>query len=332
MSDINKQRWISRFLSRELSQEEHQRFDHERSENPPFDRRTRETEKLWELARLYKSTQPTDASGAWAAFEAKTNLKHKPARRVSLLRIAASVLLVLGLAMGWYMFLRPLQVTLMAQTSAGEQLELPLPDGSVIWLNELSTLHCLNCHTRFSRKLRLSGEAYFQVAQDAERPFKVHGGQTQVEVLGTQFNFRCYPLEPIEEVEVNSGRVRVSNPSAEPVTLEAKQRIRYSPNNETIGPEPSPHYNGSAWKHRKLNFHGESVAEAIQYMERFHSTTITIEVGQMRLDTCLFTAQYEKTTSIEAMIAVLLTQFEFQLATTSHEGKKAYILRNFRCK
>lgn len=332
MSNIEKQRWISRFLSREQSPEEGLHFERERSEDAQFDRRAREAEKLWELSGLYKRTQPGDASSAWAAFEAKAGMSQKPVRLSGFLRIAAGLLLVFGLALGGYLFLRGPQLTLLAQTSSGERLELPLPDGSVVWLNEHTTLHCLDCQTRFSRKLLLRGEAYFQVAHDPERPFQVHGAQTQAQVLGTQFNFRCYPSEPMEEVEVNSGLVRVHTPAGKPVNLKAEQRLRYHPNKEEIAPEPSPHTNGSAWKHGRLNFHGESVAEAIQYMERFHSTTITIEAGQMRLDSCLFTAQYEKTTSIEDMIAVLRTQFDFQLATSSHEGKKAYNLRNFRCK
>lgn len=93
------------------------------------------------------------------------------------------------------------------QTEAGEQRSVQLKDGSIIQLNTKSRVQ-----TRFSEQSRdvrlLDGEAFFKVAKDAARPFKVRTADATIVAVGTQFN--VYTQQGRTKVSVLEGRVRVS--------------------------------------------------------------------------------------------------------------------------
>src|SRR5690606_14900005 len=69
---------------------------------------------------------------------------------------------------------------------------LTLSDGTKVWVNAMSELKFPTQFGDMERKVFLAGEAYFEVAHDAQRPFKVEVNGTVVEVLGTHFNVNSY--------------------------------------------------------------------------------------------------------------------------------------------
>lgn len=84
-----------------------------------------------------------------------------------------------------------------------------LSDGSVIWLNSDSYLEYPVKFTGEERRVRISGEAYFEVARSVEKPFIVETALQSVRVLGTQFNISAYPAESIQTT-LASGSVKVT--------------------------------------------------------------------------------------------------------------------------
>lgn len=93
------------------------------------------------------------------------------------------------------------------QTEVGEQRSVQLKDGSIVQLNTKS--HVQSRLSDQSRDVRLlDGEAFFKVAKDAARPFKVHTADATIVAVGTQFN--VYTQEGRTKVSVLEGRVRVS--------------------------------------------------------------------------------------------------------------------------
>ncbi|WP_158559369.1 FecR family protein [Deminuibacter soli] len=84
-------------------------------------------------------------------------------------------------------------------TPRGGQYNIILPDGTAVWLNAGSSLRYPVQFTGNERRVYVTGEAYFEVAPDKNRPFRVHvqsaaaTGKTEViEVLGTRFNVKAY--------------------------------------------------------------------------------------------------------------------------------------------
>lgn len=102
-------------------------------------------------------------------------------------------------------------------TARGEVYQLRLPDGSRVWINSASSISYntnLNNQQRGGQRIvRLSGEAYFEIAKDKKHPFVVKTTGQQVEVLGTHFNISAYPSDKFTHTTLLEGVVKVSNAS-----------------------------------------------------------------------------------------------------------------------
>jgi len=99
---------------------------------------------------------------------------------------------------------------LTAENAAGNgQKQVLLADGSKVWLNAASTLKYPAAFTGSERLVQLSGEAYFEVSESADKPFKVLIKDAEVEVLGTHFDIMAYENEPISKTTLIDGAVRL---------------------------------------------------------------------------------------------------------------------------
>jgi transmembrane sensor len=148
-------------------------------------------------------------------------------------RWAAAAALVLGGAVGT-MWLRPATLDEVANirrieptaTAAGEWVVQPnntttaarisLGDGSVVTLAPASSLRYPRHFDGPKRKVYLSGEAFFSVAHNAAQPFQVYTDKVITTVLGTSFTVRAFAGQPAAQVEVRTGRVRVTPVAAAP--------------------------------------------------------------------------------------------------------------------
>jgi transmembrane sensor len=97
-------------------------------------------------------------------------------------------------------------------TSKGETYQLRLPDGSLVWLNAASSVsYSSNLNTHGKRRVKLNGEAYFEIFRDEAHPFVVESKGQEVEVLGTHFNINAYEDEPLVLTTLLKGSVRVTS-------------------------------------------------------------------------------------------------------------------------
>lgn len=117
----------------------------------------------------------------------------------------------------------------------GERKSFQLPDGSIVMLNAESEIHIdKNFNTR-TRELTLEGEAYFDVAHDASRPFIIHTNNMDVKVLGTIFNVKAYPGDKTTETSLIKGSVEISLHSKE------TGKILLHPNEKIVIPNTTDH-------------------------------------------------------------------------------------------
>ncbi len=95
-------------------------------------------------------------------------------------------------------------------TPRAGQFKLILPDGSKVWLNNASSLRYPTSFTGKSREVALSGEAYFEIAKDAAKPFTVKLADLAVDVLGTSFNITAYGDDPVVKTTLLTGKISVA--------------------------------------------------------------------------------------------------------------------------
>lgn len=161
------------------------------------------------------------------------------------------------------------------QTAMGEQRSITLEDGSVVELNTRSRLH-----TQFSRKLRavelVEGEAIFRVAQDAQRPFRVRSGSTDIIAVGTAFNVNAHDARTI--VTVLEGRVRVDgHEGSAPIVLDVGEQLIVTPAQPSVRLSLPDTEKVISWTQRRLIFEETSLGDAAAEFARYSPRQIHVQ-------------------------------------------------------
>lgn len=118
-----------------------------------------------------------------------------------------------------------------------------LPDGSVVWLEPEGTLHYPEAFENDKREVKLEGEAFFEIAKNADKPFFVKTRDLTTRVVGTSFLVKTLAQDGGTIVQVRTGEVWVytsETPEETPVALRASQQLRVSATAEAIQTEPGP--------------------------------------------------------------------------------------------
>jgi transmembrane sensor len=128
--------------------------------------------------------------------------------------IAASAAAVI--AIGLFLFLPQTKVIKAlplaentVSTKAGSKSKIQLPDGTEVWLNGDSKIEYNENFNGKFREVKLTGEAFFDVVKNKEKPFIIHTSEMDVKVLGTAFNVRSYPGEATTETALIRGSVEI---------------------------------------------------------------------------------------------------------------------------
>ncbi len=224
---------------------------------------------------LASDTQAARAPAAPAALRPDGLTRRARSRRLPRVATAAAVaLLALGcVGYGWYTTPSYVQDV---STAAGEIRDLQLPDGSRISLNARSTLAVHFYRSR--REVVLSqGEAFFEVAPAAERPFTVDAQRSRVTVVGTAFNVRNGPGEVL--VKVLHGHVRVQPDRTEgtaPVSLYAEQGLAVTTATATYRPISASADSIGGWRNGRLVFRRTPLDEVAQEVAQYLGHPVTL--------------------------------------------------------
>lgn len=111
-------------------------------------------------------------------------------------------------------------------TGKGETYILTLPDKSKVWLNAASSLsYSASLYDGGLRRVKLQGEAYFEIAKDSAHPFIVQTAKQKIEVLGTHFNVNSYQDEPGIATTLLEGSVKIIDGTSEQIIKPGEQAI-----------------------------------------------------------------------------------------------------------
>jgi len=184
-------------------------------------------------------------------------------------KAAASILLLLGLGLGFWLVRAPLTGPEMLEiaTGDGQRKTIQLSDGSTVQLNAHSTLSYPAAFEENERVVKLSGEAFFSVAKDEKRPFVVDAGGIQTTVLGTEFNVTAYPEDGETTVSLVHGAVRAEG-SDSSLVLEPGEQARFELQNGRVEVATFDPLSVTAWRSGSLVFNRTSFAQLARTMKR----------------------------------------------------------------
>jgi ferric-dicitrate binding protein FerR (iron transport regulator) len=168
-------------------------------------------------------------------------------------------------------------------TPRGGQYQIALADGTKVWLNADTRLRYPNKFTDEQRVVELDGEAYFEVAKVAGKPFIVVTAKEKVEVLGTHFNVYSFPKEKESKVSLLEGKVKVSVPAGKTRLLQPGEQA--SVQGDELSVQEVPVDESIAWKNNEFMFNNEPLGTALAQVARWYDIEIDIDssVAKMKL-------------------------------------------------
>lgn len=159
------------------------------------------------------------------------------------------------------------------ETPKGGKYQILLPDGSRVWLNSATTLTYPSAFSGKERKVTLEGEAYFEVAKDKERIFKVVSGAQTIEVLGTQFNVKAYKDEIESQTTLAKGKVRISKGAIHRL-LKPGQAAFTNEHSKTIKIGDTDLEKDLAWKNNEFIFNGDDLMSIMREVSRWYDVEV----------------------------------------------------------
>lgn len=160
-------------------------------------------------------------------------------------------------------------------TANGQTYQIRLPDGSKVWLNAASSLSYSPILIKDGkRRVKLKGEAYFEISKDKSKPFIVSTDRQEIEVLGTIFNVNAYTNEPNTRTTLLEGAIRVRTGDNEKLVKPGEQAIAEG---QRIQIRPIDVENVVDWKRGDFYLNHVNFKEAMRKIARWYNVDVIYE-------------------------------------------------------
>ncbi len=344
---------LSKKLSGEASPEELKELENLILEHPEWQYAIQNLQDLWKhqppkndleaedayMLHLHRMTEKNVAFDDRAALTPVVSLNSRIRRKWYW--AAAAVLITTGLFAFGTLFNRKDKKAIVViseinevSTRQGSKSKIQLPDGSVVWLNAGSKLTYNKDYNQQLREVTLSGEGYFDIIKNKDKPFIIYTSNIDIKVLGTAFNVKAYPEDKQTETSLIRGSIEVTiknrpnnkiilSPNEklvvykepgekgnthlkekelpEKIALVTIKQLSYQ-NNDSIAVE-------AAWIRDRLSFKNELFADVAKKMERWYDVSFVFE--NKRKENLLMYGTFT-TETLEEALAALEFSFGFR--------------------
>ena len=155
----------------------------------------------------------------------------------------------------------------------GGEFCLTLSDGTRVWLNSETSIQYPVAFGAKERRVFVQGEAYFEVAKDANKPFTVQFMSSSVTVLGTSFNIRAYPEEKRSQTTLAEGSVRIYSPGSSMLLKPGEQAEVSALSGEMVKQEVEVK-NFTSWKDGRFVFEQQPLEDIMRTLERWYDIRV----------------------------------------------------------
>jgi ferric-dicitrate binding protein FerR (iron transport regulator) len=201
---------------------------------------------------------------------------------------------------------------------AGQRAHLTLQDGTSVWLNAQSTLTYPARFSGRSRRVTVSGEAYFDVAENSRKPFIVSTQSMEMKVLGTQFNVYSYPGAGCIKTDLIEGSLMVyskESPNTS-VTLKPDEQIVVKNGKMSLRKIQNSDY--FLWKDGIYTFENERLLDIIEKLQLYYDVKIVVkdpEIFNVR-----YTGKFRQRDGIDEILRIIqkIQRFNVQKDTENN--------------
>ncbi|SFC39691.1 ferric-dicitrate binding protein FerR, regulates iron transport through sigma-19 [Parapedobacter composti] len=278
--------------------------------------------RLWEAADAATEDKRFDPSTAYNNFCTKT--RGSVTGWQSLLRYtgAAAALILVTLASSYWLWQRPEAAPAVATITVprGSTSKTVLQDGTVVWLNAATEIRLGDNFGKRERRIKLQGEAYFEVVKNTDVPFIVETEAMEIKVHGTSFNVKSYPDDAQVSVALVEGAVELQTKAGQPLHLRPDQLAIYDIRQRQYTILPNASEYGTDWVNNRLIFKNAELKTIIHDLERMFGADITIH--REALEKRKFTGDFTKGETLEEILKIMASLEAF---TYRIEGRKVAI-------
>lgn len=186
--------------------------------------------------------------------------------------------------------------------------KLTLSDGTIVWVNSNSELKFPTQFNNTERRVFLSGEAYFEVAKDASKPFYVETEDLKVKVLGTHFNVSTYGAK--SKTSLKEGSVEVSK-DAQSVIISPGQSAEWS--TEGLKVRRADLQKDLAWKNNEFYFKGDNIINIANQLKRWYDLDVVFSKEVSLTDT--YSGEIRRDVRLSEVLKMLefVSELDFKL-------------------
>ena len=263
---------------------------------------------------LYVSDRINDAAGidverSLRQFKRRMHAGRRISLRRSAVRIAAAAVIAAVLLAGGLttvLLSKRLAQPVTVVTQLGERSQVVLPDGTKVWLNSSSSVEYVAPFFSRQRRVKMEGEAYFEVEHDRRAPFVVSTNGLDVEVLGTRFNIRNDDNEHRVTTVLLEGAVKAyaSGREQASVRLHPAQQLVFDTRTHAMRLTDCPSAERSInWIDGRFCFEHDTFGEIVAELKRYYNVDIRFMDEALRSER--FSGDFRVEDGIYHIMAVL---------------------------
>ncbi|WP_143960969.1 FecR family protein [Litoribacter populi] len=190
----------------------------------------------------------------------------------------------------------------------GKKSKVTLEDGTRVWVNSGSKLIYPVAFSQKERKLYIEGEAFFEVAPDASRPFLVQSKNMDLKVLGTSFNLSSYANEPTVSAVLVTGSVELTVDkkslfNKKKQVLKPHERAVFGPSTGELRVKPVDIEYYVAWKEGYMKLRKSNLNQISQKLQKFYN--VKIELADPSIGEETFTGKLDLKQDLEEVLEIL---------------------------
>lgn len=269
---------------------------------------------------LYVSDRINDAAGidverSLRQFKRSMHAGRRISLRRSAVRIAAAAVVAAVLLAGGLttvLLSKRLAQPVTVVTQLGERSQVVLPDGTKVWLNSSSSVEYVAPFFSRQRRVKMEGEAYFEVEHDRRAPFVVSTNGLDVEVLGTRFNIRNDDNEHRVTTVLLEGAVKAyaSGREQASVRLHPAQQLVFDTRTHAMRLTDCPSAERSInWIDGRFCFEHDTFGEIVAELKRYYN--VDIRFMDTRLRDMRFSGNFRVEDGIYHIMSVLQLTYKF---------------------
>ncbi len=302
------------YLSGDLSGEDRSIVDDWRKESPENEILCRKSQRAWEAIPLLHEMEQFNSFEALKKVNARLSHSYFSKWRINIQRAAAILLLPL-LVWSGYLTIRNLSLKkisdeyVMMQTVTSRQgmvTQFSLADGTKVWLNSGSELQFPIRFTGDMRKVKLRGEAFFEVAKNEKQPFRVNAKELDIDVLGTSFNVIGYDDDTQLEVILVEGKLSLSAENGqlkkEYGTILPGERAVFKEESREVYTNEVEVDKYISWRDGNLIFRDDPMEDVIRRLSRWFN--VEIVVNDPEIESYIYTATF-RNENLEQVLKLL---------------------------